>query len=238
MANPRFLQGRLSTNFIPEEYPDGFSPAPIERADIDSIVAVSILMHLRYLYRAKEVSGQMPGYGRKIVPDWVVSVNGVHYPIHVEEFVGRGSEEGFDVTRDGHLLAIRSDWQVGEPVLRATVNAEPQRFKVERDGLGYRLFHMGADVKVMVYTKRVAELALMMPERKPPDMSQYLLSPMPGLLQSLAVEEGERVDTGDELDIPLISGANAIIWAYGNSALPAKHTARGYGEITIAADSR
>ena len=201
MANPRFLQGRLSTNFIAEEYPDGFSPAPIEPRDIDSIVAVSILMHLRYLYRAKDVSGQMPGYERKIVPDWVVSVNGTYYPIRVEQFVGRGSEEGFDVTREGHLLAIRSDWQVGEPVLRCTINAEPQRFKVERDGLGYRLFHMGADVKVMVYSLRVAELAAMMPERKPPDMSQYLLSPMPGLLQSLAVEPGERVDTGDELAI-------------------------------------
>jgi propionyl-CoA carboxylase alpha chain len=53
----------------------------------------------------------------------------------------------------------------------------------------------------MVYSERVAELAAMMPERKPPDMSQYLLSPMPGLLQSLAVEPGERVDTGDELAI-------------------------------------
>ncbi|HRK95461.1 MAG TPA: acetyl/propionyl/methylcrotonyl-CoA carboxylase subunit alpha [Rhodospirillales bacterium] len=201
MANPRFLQGRLSTNFIPEEYPDGFSPAPIEKQDIDAIVAVSILMHLRYLYRAKDVTGQMHGYERKIVPDWVVSVNGTYYPIRVEQFVGRGSEEGFDVTREGHLLAIRSDWQVGEPVLRCTINAEPQRFKVERDGLGYRLFHMGADVKVMVYSERVAELAAMMPERKPPDMSQYLLSPMPGLLQSLAVEAGERVDTGDELAI-------------------------------------
>jgi propionyl-CoA carboxylase alpha chain len=201
MANPRFLQGRLSTNFITEEYPDGFAPAPIEKQDIDAIVAVSILMHLRYLYRAKDVSGQMPGYERKIVPEQVVSVNGIHYPIHVEKFVGRGSEEGFDVTREGHLLAIRSDWQVGEPVLRCTINAEPQRFKVERDGLGYRLYHMGAEVMVMVYTDRVAELARMMPERKPPDMSQYLLSPMPGLLQSLAVEPGERVDTGDELAI-------------------------------------
>ncbi|HSO43438.1 MAG TPA: acetyl-CoA carboxylase biotin carboxylase subunit, partial [Rhodospirillales bacterium] len=94
MANPRFLQGRLSTNFIAEEYPDGFSPAPIEPRDIDSIVAVSILMHLRYLYRAKDVTGQMRGYERKIVPDWVVSVNGTYYPIRVEQFVGRGSEEG------------------------------------------------------------------------------------------------------------------------------------------------
>ncbi len=199
MANPRFLQGRLSTNFIVEEYPDGFAPALLEEEDVDAILAVSILMHLRYLYRAKDVSGQMPGYERKIVPDWVVSVNGAYHPIRIADFVGRGSEEGFDVARGSQLLAIRSDWQVGEPVLRCTINAEPKRFKVERDGLGYRLYHLGAEVQVMVYTREVAELAKMMPERKPPDMSQYLLSPMPGLLQSLAVETGERIDTGDEL---------------------------------------
>lgn len=63
MANPRFLQGRLSTAFIAEEYPDGFAPAPLEPRDLDSILAVSVLMHLRYMYRAKDVSGQMPGYG-------------------------------------------------------------------------------------------------------------------------------------------------------------------------------
>ena len=201
MANPRFLQGRLSTAFIAEEYPDGFSPTPLEQADLDSIIAVAMLMHLRYMYRAKDVSGQMPGYGRKLQPDWVAVINKKYYPAKVEEHAGRGSEEGFDIVRDGHTLSIRSDWVVSDPVLRCTINGAPYSFKVERVGIGYRLYHLGAEVDVMVYTEQVAELAKMMPERKPPDMSQYLLSPMPGLLQSLAVEAGERVDSGDELAV-------------------------------------
>jgi propionyl-CoA carboxylase alpha chain len=77
----------------------------------------------------------------------------------------------------------------------------PQSFKVERVGIGYRIYHMGSEVDVVVYTGRVAKLAKMMPERKPPDMSKYLISPMPGLLQSVAVEPGEKVDSGDELAI-------------------------------------
>lgn len=201
MANPRFLQGRLSTAFIAEEYPDGFAPALLEPQDLDSIVAVSVLMHLRYLHRAKDVSGQMPGYGRKLPPGWVAMIAKKYYPVLVEEHAGRGSEEGFDIVRDGHTLSIRSDWVVGEPVLRCTINGQPHSFKVERVGIGYRLYHLGAEVDVIVYTKEVAELAKMMPERKPPDMSKYLISPMPGLLQSLAVEPGERVDSGDELAI-------------------------------------
>ena len=201
MANPRFLQGRLSTAFIAEEYPDGFSPAPLDSGDLDSIIAAAMLMHLRYMHRAKNVSGQMPGYGRKIEREQVAVIGKKHYPVSVEEHVGRGSEEGFDIVRDGHTLSVRSDWIISDPVLRCTINGVPHSFKVERGGIGYRLYHLGAEVDVLVYTRQVADLARMMPERKPPDMSKYLLSPMPGLLQSLAVEPGERVDSGDELAI-------------------------------------
>ena len=201
MANPRFLQGRLSTAFIAEEYPDGFSPAPLEPGELDSIIAAAMLMHLRYMHRAKDVSGQMPGYGRKIDREQVAVIGHKHYPVEVEEHAGRGSEEGFDIIRDGHTLSIRSDWIISDPVLRCTINGVPHSFKVERIGIGYRLYHLGSEVDVMVYTKGVAELAKKMPERKPADMSKYLLSPMPGLLQSLAVEAGERVDSGDELAI-------------------------------------
>ncbi len=201
MANPRFLQGRLTTNFIAEEYPEGFAPAPLGEEDLDHIIAVAMLMHLRYMYRAKDVSGQMPGYGRKINEEWVAVIDDTYYPVSVEEHGGRGSEEGFDIHREGHTLSIRSDWEVGEPVLRCTINSVPQSFKVEREGIGYRLYHLGAEVDVLVYTTRVAELAAMMPKRLPPDMSKYLLSPMPGLLQSVAVEPGEKVDSGDELAI-------------------------------------
>ncbi len=201
MANPRFLQGRLTTNFIAEEYPDGFAPAALDKEELDHIIAVAMLMHLRYMYRAKNVSGQMPGYGRKINEEWVAVIEDTYFPVGVEAHSGRGSEEGFDIIRDGRTLSIRSDWEIGEPVLRCTINAVPQSFKVERLGIGYRLYHLGAEVDVVVYTTRVAELASMMPKRLPPDMSKFLQSPMPGLLQSVAVEPGEKVDTGDELAI-------------------------------------
>ena len=119
MANPRFLQGRLSTAFIAEEYPDGFAPAPLDEGDLDSIIAAGMLMHLRYMHRAKNVGGQMPGYGRKIEREQVAVIGKKHYPVSVEEHAGRGSEEGFDIVRDGHTLSIRSDWIISDPVLAA-----------------------------------------------------------------------------------------------------------------------
>ncbi|MGF1613366.1 MAG: acetyl-CoA carboxylase biotin carboxylase subunit [Gammaproteobacteria bacterium] len=195
LAHPRFLEGRLSTHFIADEYPEGFSPAPLEARDLNAIIGAAALMHLRYMLRAARTSGQMPGYQFRIPEHWEVRVNDTYYAVTIQSM-----PEGFDVTRDdGHVLAVRSDWQIGDPVLRCTINAHPERFKVERDGLGYILFHQGAEVRVEVYPRSAARLAKLMPVKVPPDMSMYLLSPMPGLLRSVAVEEGEEVVPGKEL---------------------------------------
>jgi propionyl-CoA carboxylase alpha chain len=200
MANPRFLDGRLSTKFIEEEYPKGFSPAPLQPEDLGPIVAAALFMHMRYLYRMSRMSGQMVGYPRHIPSDWEVMVNGTYHPATVEP-VMMGHDEGFDVTMEHHVMAIRSDWQIGDPVLRCSINAIPHGFKVEPDGLGYRIYHLGAEINVVVYRKEVADLMRRMPERKPPDMSKYLVSPMPGLLRSVAAEAGDKVDVGTELAI-------------------------------------
>jgi propionyl-CoA carboxylase alpha chain len=197
-ANPRFLNGDLTTNFIDEEYPRGFTPVPLDESEIDAIVAAATLMHLRYLYRAARTTGVMPGYQRVVPKEIVVEIGGVQYPLSAEPIAG-GPDEGFDIRAGGRILAIHSDWRIGDPVLRATINAVPQRFKVERNGLGYRLFHQGAEIDVIVYRKRVAELAKIVPERKPRDMSKFVIAPMPGLLRSLAVAVGDSVSPGGEL---------------------------------------
>lgn len=171
---------------------------PLEESEIDAILAVAVLMHLRYLYRAARTTGAMPGYERVVPTDMVVEIGGKHYPAIAEPIAGR-PDEGFDISTDGRALAIHSDWRIGDPVLRATINAVPQRFKVERSGLGYKLFHQGAEIDVIVYRKRVGELAKIVPERKPRDMSKFVIAPMPGLLRSLAVAVDDSVSPGSEL---------------------------------------
>jgi len=195
LANPRFLEGRLSTNFIASEYPEGFSPAPLEPQDLNAIIGAAALMHLRYMQRAAQTSSQLPSYRFRIPDEWEVVVNDEYYPVSIQAM-----SEGFDITREGgQVIAVRSDWQVGDLVLSCAVNTRPERFKVELDGLGYILYHLGAEVHVRVYTRTAARLARLMPVKVPPDMSMYLLSPMPGLLRSIAVDEGQEVETGTEL---------------------------------------
>ncbi|MCP5364395.1 MAG: acetyl/propionyl/methylcrotonyl-CoA carboxylase subunit alpha [Hyphomicrobiales bacterium] len=197
-ANPRFQKGHLSTAFIAEEYQDGYTPAPLDTCDTDVIVAAASLMHLHYLHRMSMVSGQLPRYSMAMPEDLEVFFDGRFHPVTVDARVA-GPEEGMDITHGGRLLAIRSGWKVGDPVLCGTMNAAPISLKVEEIGLGYRLYHHGAEIDVMVYRSHVAQMLRRMPERKPPDMSRYLLSPMPGLLRSLTVEVGDRVEPGVEL---------------------------------------
>jgi propionyl-CoA carboxylase alpha chain len=130
-----------------------------------------------------------------------VVVDGKHFPVSVEENAVRSAEEGFDLLVDGRIVSVHSDWQINDPVLRCTVNAMPQRFKVERAGLGYRLYHLGAEISVVVFRRPVAELAKLMPKRKAADMSKYVVSPMPGLLKSLAWQPGDKVGAGDEVAV-------------------------------------
>ena len=181
---------------IAAEYPEGFRPAPMDEQDRGAIVAAAMLMHLRYLQRAAQTSDRIPGYQVHLPKDWVVVVNEEFFPVKAQAM-----GDGFDVKLDGQTLAVRSDWQVGEPVLRCTLNAQPKRFTVERKGLGYIIKHLGAEVEVKVYTTLAATMVQMLPPKQPPDMSMYLVSPMPGLLRSVAVREGDEVVPGNELCI-------------------------------------
>ncbi len=194
LANPRFLEGQFNTGFINAEYPQGFRPAPMNERDCGATVGAAVFMHLRYLQRASQTSDRIPDYHVLIPQDWVVAVNDQFIPVKAQVM-----GDGFDVSFADQTLAVRSDWQVGQPVLRCTINARPKRFTVIRKGLGYTIKHLGAEVDVQVYATLAAEMIRMLPPKQPPDMSMYLVSPMPGLLRSVAVIEGEEVAPGKEL---------------------------------------
>ena len=89
---------------------------------------------------------------------------------------------GCDITYEGETYALRTDWKLGELLLRGTWNGEQICVQVERMGLRYRVFHWGTQVDAIVMTGRAAELLALMPDKPPPDLSKFLLSPMPGLL--------------------------------------------------------
>jgi propionyl-CoA carboxylase alpha chain len=196
MAHPRFVEGNMSTNMIGEEYPDGFHPADVPHDDPSIFVSVAASMIRGYRDRAAQIDGQLSGHERRVPNEWVILMNGNQHPVLVVSADG-----GFDVQYNGETYAVRSDWEFGQPLFSGSINGEEIFVQVERREQTYRLFHNGSQANVKVVTPKVAELLKFMPVKEPPDMSKYLISPMPGLLVSLAVKEGQAVNAGDELAV-------------------------------------
>jgi propionyl-CoA carboxylase alpha chain len=196
MKHPRFLEGRLSTNFIADEYPNGFRAADIPHDDPALLITVAAAIHRRYMDRAARISGQMKGLERRVEDQWVVFMRGEYHPVTV-----RPVEGGHDVIYQGELFAVRSHWQFGQSLFRGTLNGAVICVQIERRYLEYRLFHGGSQVDALILTPRAAQLHRLMPVKAPPDLSRYLLSPMPGLLTQVAVEPGEEVRTGETLAV-------------------------------------
>jgi propionyl-CoA carboxylase alpha chain len=196
IEHTRFREGRISTNMIAEEYPDGFHPSDSVHDDPALLIAVAASIHRRYMDRAAGISGQLPGYERKIDDHWVMVLGQEQYPVVIRPISG-----GHDVTYGGETYHVLSDWQFGQPLFKGTVSGQEVCIQVERRNMLYRLFHWGSQVDIMVLTARAAELLACMPIKEPPDMSKYLLSPMPGLLTQLRVGEGDEVRSGQDLAV-------------------------------------
>ncbi|SFG51933.1 biotin carboxyl carrier protein /biotin carboxylase [Palleronia marisminoris] len=195
MDHPKFTSGDMTTAFIAEEYPDGFSGAELPEAELSRIVAATAAMNRVVDIRRTRISGRMDNHERRIGNEWVVVIGG-HETAAIVEADRDGATVRFD---DGSAHRVTSDWRPGEPLAILQVDGAPLVLKVNRITGGYRVRTRGADLVVKVLTPRQAELARLMPEKAEADTSKMLLCPMPGLVVKLHVEEGAEVQEGQAL---------------------------------------
>ena len=196
LGHPRFAAGSFTTAFIAEEYPQGYDPATAAYEDEALLVAVAATVHQRYIERASRIVGQLPGHEFRISPDAVVRLRDAEHRVHIEN-----DGDHHAVLIDGVRHRMVSDWRVSDPVYRGQIDGRPFTLQVERIGLRYRLQHRGARVDAEVMSPRAAELLKRMPVKSVPDLSRFLLSPMPGLLREVAVKPGQAVKAGERLAV-------------------------------------
>ena len=196
MAKKRFQEGRLSTGFIAEEFGESFSPADLAPEDPRALAAVAATIELGRRARSSGISGQLPGRASKPMGDLVVVLGDEHYPVAATPRV-----DGGDVTVKGKLYEVRTAWTVGMPLFQGTVNGAPLTVQVDPRGVRFRLSHNGVQLDSLVVTPEAAKFLKLMAKKPAPDLSRYLLSPMPGLLVSVAVKPGQEVKVGEELAV-------------------------------------
>ena len=195
MDHPRFASGNITTAFIAEEFPEGFQGTTLDAATLRRVAAACAAMNRVAEIRRTRISGTMDNHQRRVGDTWVVSLQGTQHNVTIA-----ADKSGSTVTfEDGTALRVASDWTPGDSLARLTVDGAPLVLKVGKVPMGFRIRLRGADLKVLVQSPRQAELYTLMPEKLPPDTSKYLLCPMPGLIVSITVAEGDEVQEGQAL---------------------------------------
>jgi propionyl-CoA carboxylase alpha chain len=138
---------------------------------------------------------------------------------------GGGSHFVVDVA--GRRLAIETNWSPGEPLVHAKVDGQAVVVQVDAVGSGWRLIHEGGQAEALVLTPRQAELYALMPVKAAPDTSKFLLSPMPGLLASVAVSEGQEIKAGEVLAVVEAMKMENVLRATRDGAVKVLHAKAG-----------
>lgn len=224
LGHERFKKGDISTNFIDQEYPEGFAGAQLTSETEQVFLAVGVHIFLRDAERAAQITGQLPGRGRAIGTRWVVSLNDKQHPAHV-----RAREHGYDMSADNGKLSVRSSsWRLGSRLFQGTLNGKPISVRIKHLNEGYILSHAGSDVRVIVRTPGVAELAQYMKNNTAVSSKKArLVAPLAGRIVSLKHSVGDVVKAGHELVIIEAMKMENIIHADSDVVIKAVHTAEG-----------
>ena len=202
MRHPRWREGRLSTSFIAEEYPQGFAPPVASGAERAVICAVALSIELMRRDRLDRLPGRLAPHSGRIRREWTVRLGNEDYvPVTIAEAQLSPAIALQLTVGEDTPLTVSSSWRPGEPIWRGRVGEREVAAQVRPVLNGVALFWQGISATARVLTPRIAELDRLMPVRRPPDTSRMLLCPMPGLVVSIAVSEGQEVKAGEILAV-------------------------------------
>jgi propionyl-CoA carboxylase alpha chain len=190
MDQPRFRSGKLSTNYIKDEFPEGFHGTEPTGFQRDVMAAVALAMHRTLTRRAAP---------ELLRDEWVVVANGERRAVRV---ANGGDVFTVEFLGEGRKLKLEGvKWRPGKPVFEGVLDGTPFHVQVQPAGEGFTIRHRAAKARVLVLTERSAELHEKLPPKQAADTSKMVLSPMPGLVVTLDVEPGREVRSGQQVAI-------------------------------------
>jgi propionyl-CoA carboxylase alpha chain len=191
MQHPRFRSGELTTGFIAEEYPDGFQGAPTSIELAGHLSAIAAFVATAEADRARHVDGQL---GDPLDPPsaWVVKIDNILHDVELS---------GDDLTVDGEPLNLSMEYTPGDRLVVTEVDGKELAVKLTKTRTGFKLTARGASHNAVCLPAHIAPLAAHMIEKIPPDLSRFLICPMPGLITAIHVEAGEKVEAGQPLAV-------------------------------------
>ncbi len=222
MHSRRFREGRLTTAFIAEEFPDGFHGRALDDADKRRFVAAAIAARLTRGLRASGISGTLNG-AHRLADAFTVTLDGESFA------VGRANLAAGNLSLmiDGHVYDAMTEWRPGQPVMRLAGGDGQHAIQLSRIQGGYRLGQGGRTVTAQVRSPEAARLAALMPKKVAPDTSKMLLCPMPGLIVSVNVEVGQEVKAGETLAVVEAMKMENVLTAERDGTIKKINAAKG-----------
>jgi propionyl-CoA carboxylase alpha chain len=201
LAHPRFAAGEFNTGFIAEQYPNGFSKSLTARDDPRLLLALAAAAYRRGRERAARISGQLPGHELELGEDFVIvhtAADGQrrHTPVKVSN-----GGQTYRIGIDGRMSTLGFNGPLRDIAVHGEFDGQPFSAQIERVGLDLRITYNGMQIEARVLSPRGAELQALMPIKAAPDLSRFLLSPMPGLLVDVAVKAGQAIRAGEKLAV-------------------------------------
>ncbi len=227
MNHPRWRAGELSTAFLAEEYPDGFKHA-VPDAEAKGILAtVALTMEAVRRERLDHLPGRLREHSGQVRENWVVRIDDAFLPMRLVA--------GYPVTPidldiavgDEEPRTVISEWSMGDRLWRGSIGGRHVIVQVRPIPHGFLLDWQGYSVTAKAMTHRTAELDALMPEKMPADTSRVLLCPMPGLVVSIHVSEGQEVKAGDTLAIVEAMKMENVLRAQRDCTISAIKAAQG-----------
>ncbi|ADE30157.1 acetyl-CoA carboxylase biotin carboxylase subunit [Rickettsia prowazekii] len=196
MLHPRFVSGDISTAFIQEEYPDGFSGASLTSEVTTVFLATAIFIYISEQRRASLISGNINNQANKIGTRWVVTIDDKLFPVLITPV-----ENGYNIRHESDRIYIRSNWNLGNELFTAMINGKKTNVKIENIRTGYLLSHAGISVKAFVRSPRISELEALMVSKVVLEENSELQAPLSGQIAAIKVKEGQEVTIGQEIMI-------------------------------------
>ena len=191
MQHERFRSGNITTGFIAEEYPEGFTGSPATETLLKRLSAIGAFAAMAQADRARRIDGQL-GKKLKAPTGWQVKIGDAIHDVVIN---------GDDVTVDGEAIDMALEYTPGDRLIEAEFGEEQLAVKIAPVRAGFVLTAHGASHKLRILPAHAAPHAKHMIEKIPPDLSRYLICPMPGLLVALHVQEGDKVEIGQPLAV-------------------------------------
>ncbi len=222
MQHPRFRSGNMTTAFIAEEYPEGFQDGVLSDEMATALVAAAVFMNAVEQSRASQIDGRIADVRAPQDTSWIARVGDDKHHCHVMP-----GKDGVRVAVGRASLLIETQWTPGTPIFIGGIGGLEVHILVERSELGYSLLTDGCRRSISVLPAHVDPLMAHMPEKTGLDSANLLLCPMPGLVVSIAVEEGEQVEAGQTLAVVEAMKMENILRAQRGGRIAKIHAEKG-----------